>query len=525
MKESRKISRRTFLEACSAAGVGIVLSGCSPFKTVVSDTTRRKQPNLVFVFADQLRTQSMGYAGGPARTPYLDRFKHNSVDFSNAVSTTPVCSPFRACMLTGKYPHVNSVIANQIRLPDEERTFGEILSEAGYNTGYVGKWHLSGKNRIQYEPPGPGRHGFQYWSAFGFQHQNNNHYYFENSPEPIKPDVYQMDSETDRAIGFINQQTEDKPFGLFLSWGPPHPPYAAWQMPPQYLERYGTVEEVSRSELTEQEQKQWQSWQTPVRFTPHSYDRRKNVEKEYMGGISYAAYHAMTEWVDDCFGRIVQSLEKAGLADNTIVVFTSDHGEMLGSHGLRGKMIYYDESVRIPFIVNWPEKIKPGTVSDACISTVDFLPTVLGLMGIGCPADVQGMNLAHCALGRPGAEPDGAILASYAGYAAFADGWEYRGVRTKRYTYSRSLMQLRRWYGGWGPNADYSREPEIFLSDNQEDLYQQTNLAGAPEYKDIQDQLEARVQAHLDRMGDKFLKGTEYKQFYDEENRRIKPLV
>jgi arylsulfatase A-like enzyme len=296
-------------------------------------------------------------------------------------------------------------------------------------------------------------------------------------------------------------------------------------MPATYLERYGTVQKVTHAELTDKEKKQWQPWQEPVRFTPGDFPRRENVEKDYMGGISYATYHAMMEWLDDCFGRIMKSLEDNGLADNTIVVFTSDHGEMLGSHGLRGKMIYFDESVRIPFMVKWPGHIKPGTVSDACIGTVDFLPTVLGLMGISCPKDVQGTNLAHCALGTPGPEPEGAFLAGYSGYGQFSDGWEYRGIRTKRYTYARSLMQLRRWYGGWKEGDDFSKEPEIFLTDNEKDPYQRNNLAGKPEYREIQEHLESLVQAHMDRTGDKFLKGTEYKQFYDEENRRIKPLT
>jgi len=523
MSKSQEISRRAFLEACGTAG--LVLAGSGSLHSLGIMPRLGKRPNLVFVFADQLRSQSMGSKGGPASTPHLDRLALDGVDFSNAVTTTPVCSPFRASLLTGKYPHVNGVIANQLRLPDEERTFGEILSAAGYTTGYVGKWHLSGKNQIQYEPPGPGRHGFQYWSAIGFLHQNVNHYYFEESPEPIKPAAFQMDSETDRAIGFINRQSADNPFALFLSWGPPHPPFAPLEMPSAYLKRYGTVREIPRSELTQQEQKQWQSWQTPFRFTPNTYERRKNVEKDYMGGDSFAAYHGMIEWLDDCFGRIMKSLEDAGFADNTIVVFTSDHGEMLGSHGLRCKMIYYDESVRIPFIIRWPEHIKPGTVSNACISTVDILPTILGLMGVDCPSDVQGMSLTHCALGKPGPEPEGAILAGYSGYGGFSDGWEYRGIRTKRHTYSRSLMQLRRWWGGWEPGDDYSKEPELFLTDNINDPYQQTNLAGISEYKEIQKHLESLVKAHLDRTKDKFLKGTEYRQFYDGEYRRIKPLV
>ncbi len=482
------------------------------------------RPNLLYIFADQLRYHSTGLGGErQTSTPNIDRLARDGVNFTDAISNTPVCTPYRAIMLTGRYAHACGPFTNFIRLPDDERTVGELLKAQGYNTGYIGKWHLSGARGVEYEPPGAGRHGFDHWASFAFNHRHNKDVYYADGPEPVWGDGYQTDGETERAIKFIERQTPKEPFCLFVSWGPPHPPYAAWNMPPKYLERYGTLEELARSELDENRQKVWREWQKPLRFTPRTLSHRPNVEGKRLNDFAVATYYAMTDWVDDCLGRILAALERAGLAQNTIVVFSSDHGEMLGSHGMRGKMVFYEESVRIPFLVRWPARIQPGTTSDACISAVDFLPTLLGLMDVPAPDNVQGMNLSHCALGKAGPEPDGAIIASYTGYEQYNPGWEYRGVRTKRYTYARSLQEL--WMD-YGPRKGrtYSDEPQHFLFDNANDPYQTTNLAADPNHKGTVEELEARVKRYLDETGDGFHPAPYYKQFRDDKGKLVRPV-
>jgi len=465
-----------------------------------------RRPSLLVVMADQLRRCSISFGGESlVQTPTLDAFAAEGADFTNAVSNTPLCSPFRGSLLTGRYAHCHGVIANDLRLPNDAVTFGEVLKREGYNTGYVGKWHLSGPQQGQYEPPGPGRHGFDYWSAYEFNHDHNRTIYYEDAPEPICPDGYQMDSETDRAIRFIERQGGETPFGLFLSWGPPHPPYEPWNMPSEYLRPYGTVEELQPGEASGA----WQRWQRPLRFTPRTLTPARPNATGGWDNMA-AAYYAMTDWLDACFGRVLAALERAGHAGNTIVVFTSDHGEMLGSHNTRGKMIFYEESVRIPLLVRWPGHIAPRTTCDACISSVDFLPTLLGLLGIDCPPGVQGTDLSHLALGRPGPEPSGAIIASYTGYSGSNPGWEYRGVRTKRYTYARSLVQLQRGYTGWQPGDSYCCEPEHSLFDNLADPYQLENLADSREHGEVREELEAQLVAYLRATNDQFLPAPEY---------------
>ena len=474
------------------------------------------KPNLLFVWADQLRLESTGFGGSTrVATPHLDRFAQASVNFTNAVSNTPVCAPFRACALTGRFGHTNGVVTNGLRLPESEVTFGEILKAQGYRTGYVGKWHLSGVP-MDHEPPGAGRHGFDDWSSYEFYHNHNHTRYWQDDETPIEPEGYQADVETDLAIEFLDKQAtaSDEPFCLFLSWGPPHPPYEPWILPPKYLPKFGTVEPLPRDQWTpDAKDWRWRDWQTPLRFTPHAtIPLKENAHGQKHTDMMAAIYHAQTEWIDDCFGQLMDALEARGLADNTIVVFTSDHGEMLGSHGLRGKMIFYDESVRIPCLIRWPGQIPAGGESDACISSVDFLPTLLGLMDTPCPEGVEGMNLAHCAKGEPGDEPAGAIIASYTGYDDFGRGWEYRGIRTKKYTYARSLCEICHSYTTWDEDDHFSRTPERFLFDNQSDPLQQNNLIDDPTHQPTVAQLEAHLQNHLKTTNDKFLTGPEYKR-------------
>jgi len=523
------ISRREFFRlmtgaAVGAAGLGALATSCAGRPATKGDPSMGQKPNLLFIFADQLRPQSTGFGGErQTHTPNLDRFAIEGVNFTNAISNTPVCTPYRAVLLSGQYPHTNGTITNFIRLPDEARTVGKILKTEGYSTGYIGKWHLSGARGIEYEPPGAGRQGFDHWASFAFNHRHNKDVYYADGPEPVWAEGYQTDGETERAIKFIEHQNAEKPFCLFLSWGPPHPPYAAWNMPPRYLERYGTVKEIARTQLDENARKVWREWQKPVRFTPREMHGLANAGGNRINDFGMATYYAMTDWVDDCFGRIMAALERTGQADNTIVVFSSDHGEMLGSHDMRGKMVFYDESVRIPFLVRWPARIAPRTESDACISSVDFMPTLLGLLDVTVPDCVQGMDLSHCALGEKGPEPSGGIVASYTGYEGFTKGWEYRGIRTKRYTYARSLQEL--WMD-YGPRKGktYADEPQRFLFDNAADPGQTKNLARDAGTNEVAEELEAELHAHLERTGDGFHPAPYYKQFFDDKGRLVKPI-
>ncbi len=197
----------------------------------------RPSPNLLYIFADQLRYRSCGYAGDPlARTPNIDALAEESLSFSNAVSGHPVCAPYRASLLTGKYTTSTGMVINELRMNTNHRCIGHVLTENGYDTAYIGKWHLWANQlghhydvENSYTPPGPDRLGFDgYWAAYNFHHEYVDAYYHTDSPEKITLKGYEPDGQTDLAIERLRAATDlQKPFAMFLSYGTPHDPWVA----------------------------------------------------------------------------------------------------------------------------------------------------------------------------------------------------------------------------------------------------------------------------------------------------------
>ena len=193
----------------------------------MSGKTKR---NIVFVLADQWRAQAFGYAGNSCvSTPNLDRFAEESLDFTNAVSGCPVCSPYRASLMTGVYPHRHRMMVNDQCLHSmyDGPFLGECLRDAGYRTAYIGKWHVDGRGRNSFVPP-ERRLGFEWWKGFECNHDYwNSYYYSGNDPRPYKWRGYDADAQTDEACRYLREGTGEEPFALFLSWGPPHSPYGS----------------------------------------------------------------------------------------------------------------------------------------------------------------------------------------------------------------------------------------------------------------------------------------------------------
>lgn len=466
----------------------------------------RERPNLVYVFADQLRYQSMGFAGDEkAITPHIDRFAGEGVNFTNAVASSPVCTAYRASLLTGKYTTSHGMVINELRISPRQRCFGHVLTDADYRTAYIGKWHLYANElghhddpRNSFVPRGPHRLGFDgEWKAYNFHHDNYGAYYHTETPQKIfyGEGVYEPDAQTDFAIDFIRRASVDgpNPFALFLSWGPPHDPWGPdnvpaefWTMfkdtafpnPPNYRPQNDTPYADAWATLEEIERTQLESW------------RR--------------GYYAQMTSIDTNFGRLLQALEESGAADDTLVVFTSDHGEMFGAHGRRAKNIFYEEACHIPLLLRRPSQIPSGQVSDACLSTVDLMPTLLALLGLECPGGVEGMDLSHCACGRPGAEPDAAFMQICGATAAWEDGHEWRALRDKRYTY-----------------AVYRVDGKELLFDNQADPFQIRNLAGELEAADTQEHFRAALASKMASLSDGFENCIWYRDHWTDGHRDI----
>lgn len=294
--------------------IAIVLSVFVAFVSCIrpSEKTDKKLPNLVFVFADQWRAQALGYAGNKqVKTPNLDRLADESLTFTTAISTCPVCSPYRASLLTGQYPLTHGIFYNDKPLKDEIKTIAEVYKDHGYKTGYIGKWHLNGHpegedRRVYRELPVPKsrRQGFDYWKVLECTHDYNNSLYQDEDNVRHTWNGYDAEVLTDFAIAYINRNKEN-PFILFLSWGPPHAPYPT--APEKYREMYADYQSIN--------------------LRPNVPDTLKEKAQKAIAG-----YYAHCTALDEYISRIQKAIEEAGIEENTLFVFTSDHGDMLYSH-------------------------------------------------------------------------------------------------------------------------------------------------------------------------------------------------
>jgi arylsulfatase A-like enzyme len=427
------------------------------------------RPNVIVVLPDQWRAQAFGFAGDPnVQTPHLDRFARESLVCVNAVAGMPVCCPSRASLLTGQRPLTHGVILNDVPLDPQATTFAKVLAAAGYGTAYIGKWHLNGVERTGFIPR-EGRQGFAYWKAVGCTHDYNHSPYYADGPEKRQWPGYDAMAQTADAVQYLRARAgSDQPFLLFLAWGPPH------------SSREGA----------------------PARFRA-MYDPGKLVLRPNVPAAAEAAarrmlanYYAHCSALDDCFGELWAALKDTGLEANTLLVFTSDHGDLLGSHGGPAKQQPYDESVRVPLLWHWPAGLGPAPRQlEAPINSEDLMPTILRLCRVPIPATVEGVDYAGYL--RGGKDPsDGAALISCA--APFGEwsrgdgGREYRGIRTARYTFVRDLR------GPW------------LLFDNTVDPYQGTNLVGRPEHASLLADLAAVLDRKLAATHDEFLPAIAY---------------
>ncbi len=345
------------------------------------------------------------------RTPVLDRLAREGVQFDNAVANCPVCTPARSILLTGKYAHTTGTAVNDVPLPNEETTIAEILAGRGYYTGFVGKWHLEGGKRLPgFVPPGPRRQGFEYWAANICQHAYFKEQYFRDTPDPIPMKGYEVFTLTDLAIGFLERaKKRARPFCLNVWYGPPHDPYLT---PPGFEGMY----DPAKIEL----RKNWKP------------GAARNGRREDIAG-----YYAAIACLDREIGRLLGSLEMLGLSENTIVLFLSDHGDMLGSQGTFLKRKPWEESVRVPMIFRWPAGLKPGRRSDAVLSHVDVVPTLLGLCGAPSPVKMHGFDYARYLRGESSETPEFAHLMIHTKTEADEYG-PWRGLRSRKWKYART---------------------------------------------------------------------------------------
>ncbi len=462
-----------------------------------------RKPNLLFVLADQLGLNQCGYAGSPtAHTPNIDRFAGESADFRNTVASTPVCAAYRASLFTGKYTTSTGMVINELRLNPAHRCLGHVVSEAGYDTCYIGKWHLYANELGNHEDPknsfvprGPDRLGFDgHWAGYNFHHVYYDTYYHSETADKIfyGKDVYEPDAQTDMMIDwFSKRQDPETPFCAFLSYGTPHDPWVDSNVPERFRNMFSTANFENPPNYKDENDPYADKW-----------GRLDDKEREELP-LWRRNYCAMTANLDWNIGRLLGALEAQGLKDDTIVVFSSDHGEMFGAQGRRAKNTFYEEAARIPLLVRWPQAVPTGLVSDACLSTVDIMPTLLGLMGLEIPESVEGMDCSAIASGATAPGPAAAFLQNTGACAAWEDGYEWRALRDSRFTY-----------------AIYRRDGKELLFDNTVDPLQMEDLAPKEEYEQTLRGFRNALAAKMESIHDTFECCTWYRDNWT-ENRII----
>lgn len=491
-----KTNRREFLRNTS-----IVTAGVSLFPSFLNAQTRAaKRPNLLFIFADQFRKASLGYLKeDPTHTPNLDKLASNGVVFSRAIANHPLCSPYRAMLMSGQYPLKNGVLANCHSgrtaygnyLKKETICFSDVLARSGYNAGYVGKWHLDGpcptkageKEIWDSWCPPDHRHGFSFWYAYGSHNLHNQPYYWTtgaSEEQKTKVDQWSPEHEAEIIMDYLENvdgkhREAEKPFAIFWGINPPHTPF---------------------TEVPERYKKQYEGGKYQDLLNRQNVDYHENKELRDLGvgdaGVEQEIheapdYFASVTGVDDQIGRVIEKLKEKSLYENTIVVFSSDHGEMLGSHGLMHKNIWYSEALEIPLIVNWPAQLKPRT-DDLLISVPDYMPTFLGLMGLNqhLPDSVEGKDYSGVFYNKKVERPDCQL---YFGSEPEAPQSGKRGIRTEKYTY----VEVK----------DKKEKKHYFLYDDINDRFQMKNIYGEDSRRD--QQLSSRLYKLLETMNDPWL--------------------
>ena len=464
------------------------LAGCG--------NVEEQKPNIIYVFPDQFRNQAMafwnepefaahvGWQADPVQTPRLDAFAHESVVLSRAMSNCPLSSPYRGIFLSGMYPERNGITLNcnaerpESSLREDAVCISDVLKAQGYSCGYIGKLHAD--HPTPNDPANPGhyvsdrrpewdaytpaerRHGFDFWYSYGTFDEHKNPHYWDTDGVRHDPHVWSVGHETDKAIEFLRNRNGERkknaPFFLTIAYNPPHSPYESLEDCME--EDYNLYKDMGYKQLYVRPNADTTIWKA--------------------GAARY--YFANVTGVDREFGRLLDELKRLGLDDNTIVVFTSDHGETMCSQGTDDpKNSIYTESFNVPFMIGYPDKIRPR-VDSTLLSTIDIMPTLLSMAGLEAkiPESAEGRDLSPVLLenGKDCDIPDCALYIRNVNGPKDEDGNVRgffpvaRGIKTDRYTFevaikkNGSLASVTIYDDINDPYQlsciDYRKEPELF---------------------------------------------------------------
>ncbi len=434
---------------------------------------KSQRPNIVFIMADDHAAHAISAYGSKVnKTPNIDRIGKEGMRFSNCFVVNSICTPSRAAILTGKYSHINGVPVFN-RFDGSQWTVAKDLQKAGYHTGMIGKWHL------QSDPT-----GFDYWNILPGQGKYHDPSFIEMGKTNKFPGGYATDLIADFAINFMEKRPKDQPFFLMCHHKAPH---RGWEPDAKHARQFENAEipepatfnddYKNRAAAATEATMRIDRDLTPndVKFTPPpglSPAELKHWKYErYMRD-----YLACIASVDDNVGRVLDYLEKNDLSKNTIVIYTSDQGFFLGDHNWFDKRFMYEESLRMPFLIRYPEKIKAGKVNDAMILNVDFAPTFLEYAGLTAPKEVQGRSIAPLLRGEKPKDWRTSMYYRYYHYPADHRVQPHYGVRNERYKL-----------------IFYNRINEWELFDLQKDPHELKSVYADPKYASVQKKMLAEL--------------------------------
>ncbi len=472
------------------------------------------RPNIVFIFTDDHALQAIGAYGSIInKTPNIDRLADEGMIFRNAFCTNSICAPSRAVIQTGKHSHMNGVLDNILIFDSAQVTFPKLLRQGGYQTAMIGKWHLKS------EPV-----GFDFWKVLPGQGQYYNPDF--RTPDGLQRiEGYVTDIITDVSLEWLeNGRDKNKPFMLMTQHKAPH---RTWMPGPEHLNMYDDVDipepetlfddysgRASGAKMQEMEIDRHMrfGWDLKVlkdptdtvdlevwnarmkRFTPEQKDAwnaayepknkifmEANLKGKDLVRWKYQRYIKdylrCIASVDDNIGRLLDYLDESGLAENTIVIYSSDQGFYLGEHGWFDKRWMYEESLHMPYIVKWPGVTKPGSVNTDMVQNIDFAETFLEMAGLDIPNEMQGRSLIPLLQGKTPDDWRKSIYYHYYEYPGWHMVQKHNGVRTDRYKL-----------------INYYELGEKELFDLETDPQEMKSLYNDPEYAEIQTQLEDELQ-------------------------------
>ncbi len=424
--------------------------------------TSNQRPNVIVFFTDQQRWDTTGVHGNPmGLTPNFDRMARQGTHIYNSFTCQPVCGPARSCLQTGLYATASGCFKNGIPLPSGQKTMAHYFREAGYQTGYIGKWHLAEEEPVPQEKRG----GYQYWLASEILEFSSDAYdtvLYNNDNEEVKLPGYRVDAQTDAAIRYIDQHQEN-PFFLFLSYLEPHHQNHTdnYPAPDGYEEMY------------------------TGRWTPPDLQALGGSSAQHLGG-----YYGMVKRLDEALGRLVDALKSLNMLENTIILFTSDHGCHFKTRNREYKRSCHDSSIRVPTLF-YGGGFQSGGQLRELVSLIDFPPTLLDAAGIPVPDEMQGRSILSLLNGDKVSWPKEVFV-------QISESQVGRAIRTERWKYSVVAPDKKGW-----EEASSDHYVEEFLYDLQADPYELTNLVGLDRYESVSQELRERLINRMVAAGEK----------------------